>query len=386
MSFALVIAGMHRSGTSLVTGLLARAGLHVGSRILQAGASNPRGFHEDQDFVDFHEKALRDRGQTILVDAGFRFEATADEMARARRLIEDRGSRPVWGWKDPRTSLFLEFWDSLLDAKGYLFLYRHPVEVAFSLLRRGEPGMAALAEGVEAWTLYNRAIKGFSERHPGRFVLCEARTAVARYGSLLDLLNRRFGLALQGGQADADAAFRPGEFQALTMREDLAAAFGRLYPESAALYAELDAAADMPASAGAVPPLSTDAARFSEFVAGLSPQAAAGMRRGLLLALLGLLDAGGAERGCSRISEAVRSLQTGKDWLEIEYTTWKALAEERERMLAVQKAWIAELERAKEWLDGQRLAWQKLAEEREGLLARQSARTAKIETASLGSP
>ena len=46
-------------------------------------------------------------------------EATIGEVVpvfeeRARTLVSARASRPFWGWKDPRTCLFLEFWDRLL--------------------------------------------------------------------------------------------------------------------------------------------------------------------------------------------------------------------------------------------------------------------------------
>src|SRR5262245_47709561 len=139
MSSVIVTTGMHRSGTSLASSLLQAAGVHVGERLLAANVANPHGFFEDVDFYEFHEHLLRARGQSYLyVDDAFTFDPTADDLERARQLIGARAHRPCWGWKDPRTSLFLEFWDQQLPDASYLFVYRHPMAVLLSLLRRGE--------------------------------------------------------------------------------------------------------------------------------------------------------------------------------------------------------------------------------------------------------
>ena len=47
----IIIAGMHRSGTSLAASLLQSAGLDVGERLMEGNWSNPRGHFEDLDFV-----------------------------------------------------------------------------------------------------------------------------------------------------------------------------------------------------------------------------------------------------------------------------------------------------------------------------------------------
>ncbi|HUU33183.1 MAG TPA: hypothetical protein VMW48_03915, partial [Vicinamibacterales bacterium] len=58
----LIVLGMHRSGTSLAASLLADAGLDVGTRLLGANASNPRGHFEDEDFVELQQAVLRELG------------------------------------------------------------------------------------------------------------------------------------------------------------------------------------------------------------------------------------------------------------------------------------------------------------------------------------
>ena len=58
MGQALIISGMHRSGTSLIAGMLAQAGVDLGDRLVPAARDNPLGFFEDADFVAFHERAV----------------------------------------------------------------------------------------------------------------------------------------------------------------------------------------------------------------------------------------------------------------------------------------------------------------------------------------
>ena len=58
MSHQLIIAGFHRSGTSLVSQLLHRAGLFLGYDLMGASFSNPHGHYEDIEVYDLHEQIL----------------------------------------------------------------------------------------------------------------------------------------------------------------------------------------------------------------------------------------------------------------------------------------------------------------------------------------
>ena len=57
MSSVLLVAGFHRSGTSVVTDLLQRSGLYVGEELLDPAPSNPYGHFEDTEVVDIHERS-----------------------------------------------------------------------------------------------------------------------------------------------------------------------------------------------------------------------------------------------------------------------------------------------------------------------------------------
>lgn len=324
MPRAVVITGMHRSGTSLAASLLGRAGVEIGDRLLDASRANPRGFFEDIDFVEFHQRILKDRGRTILVDESFTFEPTAAESERADELVAQRSGKVLWGWKDPRTSLFLDFWDLRIDDARYLFLFRHPLDVLLSLLRRGDADALGVTEGIQAWETYNRRILEFRARHPERCTLIHAH-GLSVVDALNDALHSKLRLEIAVTPEILDELYRPDELH----RTDKWArtSFALLEPTAADLYDELDRAADVNAPEGpqaADEP--SDLATFGELAAGLLPGLRS-HRRGLLLTLLEIVS-----------------------------------PDDVESAVTLRQRWIGELEGAKEWLDEQRLGWMQRAE------------------------
>ena len=163
----LLITGMHRSATSLVASVLQQAGVEIGEQLMGPGLGNLRGHFEDRDFYRLHEEMLSASGATALTaDDGIAppLDAAFEEWARA--LIVRRAGVELWGWKDPRSALFLDFWQALLPGARFLFLYRHPVEVALSLRRRFTDPEVQLDPwvGIRAWELYNRRLLSFFEQ------------------------------------------------------------------------------------------------------------------------------------------------------------------------------------------------------------------------------
>ena len=158
-STTVIIAGMHRSGTSLTASLLKDAGVDIGDDLLPPAPDNQRGFFEDRGFQEFHEQVMAKRGYDYLPLSRDGLAFNDEEKKNARTLIEGRSGRAVWGWKDPRTSLFLEQWDELLENTVYFFVFRHPLEVVASLLKRAGPKVLRKAGDLfVVWALHNRAI------------------------------------------------------------------------------------------------------------------------------------------------------------------------------------------------------------------------------------
>src|SRR5947199_10146172 len=117
MSAPLLLAGMHRSGTSLVASWLARAGVDLGRDLLPADSGNPTGYFEALSFLDLDRRMLlaatpegpghRDWGWVESEELDRARFAEFTEPARA--LLAAQAAREgLWGWKDPRTTLLLD--------------------------------------------------------------------------------------------------------------------------------------------------------------------------------------------------------------------------------------------------------------------------------------
>ena len=165
----LVVAGMHRSGTSCVAELLASAGLFLGDELVEADRRNPRGYFEDRAFVDFHRSLLSAHG---LADDGFvgdvRIEPSDAFREQAMKLVEaKRRLLQPWGWKDPRSVLLLNFWAELVPDARYFFVFRPPWDVIDSLFRRGDRVFSLNPRfALTMWMHYNARIRDFARGHP----------------------------------------------------------------------------------------------------------------------------------------------------------------------------------------------------------------------------
>lgn len=154
----IVILGMHRSGTSLLAGILVRLGLDLGSRLIEANEFNPGGHWEHRAVVLIHDRYLKARRSNW-----HDLRPRPQEWYQAGRLVErckrrlvqvltrDFSDSRIWGIKDPRMCRLGPMWQDVFDRlgskPGFIVLFRHPAEVAASLDRRGDgftPGKSAL--------------------------------------------------------------------------------------------------------------------------------------------------------------------------------------------------------------------------------------------------
>ena len=171
----LIIAGMHRSGTSLVAQTFFKAGLFLGDRLSGPSRFNPEGYFEDRDIVQFHDRVLaaHDAAWHSPSILGKKLAVGSCHKGEIINVIQRKfhGYR-VWGWKDPRAALFLSFWQEALPGAKFVLVFRNPEEVVWSLIRRGDfktyaknpLGQAILA--LRIWTHYNKQILEFARRHP----------------------------------------------------------------------------------------------------------------------------------------------------------------------------------------------------------------------------
>jgi hypothetical protein len=147
---AVLILGMHRSGTSWLTGSLQQAGLYL-AKHHSWNPHNRKGNRENPDVMALHEQILAANNgawnappETIIWNH--------QHKQIAQQLISENTQQQRWGFKDPRTLLMLEGWKELLDDISYVGIFRHPVAVAASLFNRG--GMQQ-QQAFSLWEHYN---------------------------------------------------------------------------------------------------------------------------------------------------------------------------------------------------------------------------------------
>jgi GT2 family glycosyltransferase/glycosyltransferase involved in cell wall biosynthesis len=158
---AVCIVGAHRSGTSMLTRLLHACGLYLGpeSALMPAQADNPEGFWEHLGFVAVNDELLNELGGAWdlppTADENFSDPRLGPLRMKARLLIEGFDSTDVWGWKDPRNSLTLPFWQDVLPGLKTLIIVRNPLEVAYSMRERNG---TSYSFGLRLWEIYNRRL------------------------------------------------------------------------------------------------------------------------------------------------------------------------------------------------------------------------------------
>ena len=195
----LIITGMHRSGTSLTSSLLASAGLDIGKNLLEAGEGNPKGHFENLEFLNFHQDVLYSLGiDKVGWTSNNKLTPPPPFFAQAQQLIKQNQSlTQPWGWKEPRTSLFLDFWAGLLPNSRFLFIFRRPWEVIDSIYRRGDvifhhnPQLA-----IEVWNSYNQAILNFYEQNADRCLILNLNQIIIDPHQLIDKIQEKLAISL----------------------------------------------------------------------------------------------------------------------------------------------------------------------------------------------
>jgi hypothetical protein len=138
LSKTLMVVGMHRSGTSLITNWLYNCGLQLGEHLLEANTGNVEGHFEDVEFLRMHEEILTSND---FPSSGYVYDKEIDisvyQLEKLKSVIKIKNRRyKQWGWKEPRTCLFLQLYRELLPNSKYLVIFRDYPSVVNSLLKR----------------------------------------------------------------------------------------------------------------------------------------------------------------------------------------------------------------------------------------------------------
>ena len=167
---AILVLGMHRSGTSVLTKIIGHLGASLPLDPMPETADNPSGYWESRSIARFNNRLLESAGTAWNDDAPVR-EAWFVDQARAADLDEGAallaaafGDASLLVLKDPRVCRLLPFWRRLLARIGRepsaLIALRDPWEVARSLQARQHDAsfrpaaVAAPERGLLLWLRY----------------------------------------------------------------------------------------------------------------------------------------------------------------------------------------------------------------------------------------
>src|ERR1700733_3230389 len=235
---ALMVLGMHRSGTSALTRVLGLCGGALPRHNMDAVDSNALGFWEPQPIVDAHDRFLSAAGTGWEAIADYPPAMFASETAAAcRRVLTDLarreyGDAPLFILKDPRVSRLMPLWRPVLDELGVepriVIMVRNPLEIAGSMKRRDGWGEHRT---LMVWLRYMLAAERDTRDLPRCF---------AGYGQLMndwravvDTVSDRLGIAFPerspAVEQEIDGFVRPDlrphrhQVDALFQRDDIAA-------------------------------------------------------------------------------------------------------------------------------------------------------------------
>ena len=169
------VLGMHRSGTSALTGMLVQAGFTAPSDLMPATVANPKGYWESLGILGINEGFLAEMeshwSSSLPLPAGWNESIGARKWRTSliNLISEVFGGAQLATIKDPRFCTLimgLEPWfESRLINTSFIIPIRHPLEVANSLLQaEGTNLYKSLRLWIKSIFMTEQATRGFKRK------------------------------------------------------------------------------------------------------------------------------------------------------------------------------------------------------------------------------
>ena len=233
---AYLILGMHRSGTSAATGVLAKLGVAMPKTTMPITKDNPKGYFESVRFMLLNDKLLQSAGSAWndwrVISPPALSELLSppaqDEIMQAVR-DEFSGDMSI-AIKDPRICRIAPPWIDALQTLGFQPLivipYRSPLEVSESLQVRDGMGPN---ESLLLWLRHILDAEHYSRGHPRAFVLMS--DLLQAWQTVMEGIaqdtNAQFPLPIAEMKAEMDDFLDP-QLKHFSADEDLSLADNRL--------------------------------------------------------------------------------------------------------------------------------------------------------------
>ena len=161
-----VVLGMHRSGTSVITNILSKAGFYTGehSELIKKDRWNSNGYFERWEVVKLNELILK------LLKGSWQHPPEENDLinfkivSKIQSLLKVYKGHKLAIIKDPRLCLTFPVWQGALgDNMRILIITREPEAVAASLYQRDR---LSVEESFHLWKTYNERALKYSKGYP----------------------------------------------------------------------------------------------------------------------------------------------------------------------------------------------------------------------------
>lgn len=206
---AVVVLGMHRSGTSALTRVLNLCGAALPQTLMKPGEDNVAGFWESDRVYRITESALQSAGVgwddvRDFPASWFESDGMSDYRSRlAEAIKEEFGGNGLPVIKDPRLSRLVPLLEGALDDVGmrprYVIAMRNPLEVAESL--RARNGFMP-ARSILLWLRYVLEAEAFTYGAGRVFVHYD--DLLTDWRSVVDRIGKELGISWPGRSTDAE--------------------------------------------------------------------------------------------------------------------------------------------------------------------------------------
>lgn len=168
-SRCIIVLGMHRSGTSIVSGILHTMGVNMGTRFREPDTHNSTGYFEDLDWRDLNKLIINYDGGTWYNVPNIRYMCAKRQKFEPaiKALVAEKSKSSLWGFKDPRTALTIHLLYQYLPNPQIVYVNRNSDDVVRSLMKRAEA--RGYYESPEHWydlcLTYRSRILDFTMKH-----------------------------------------------------------------------------------------------------------------------------------------------------------------------------------------------------------------------------
>jgi len=133
-----IVTGMHRSGTSMMSMIMGLLGFHIGDFFSSwKPPDNPLGYFEDLDFKAINRRIMRwNRCGPGSFNKLYHCKENPKIRFQVRQFLKKWKDIENPSWKDPRACLTIHIWARHIQDLKVIYMTRPHIEIAHSLQKR----------------------------------------------------------------------------------------------------------------------------------------------------------------------------------------------------------------------------------------------------------